>query len=107
MQNPAFSAFALRHIGGIVRGPRCGRRVRSKPIEEVAIFGGAALLSTIGWPTISSPLFRMFLPRMPMVSRCAGLLLLLQVPVSGVLRAESFDLVIRGARVVDGTGAPW
>jgi hypothetical protein len=48
VQNPAFSPFALRHIGGIIRGPRCGKRVRSKPIEEVAIFDGAVLFSGIG-----------------------------------------------------------
>lgn len=74
-------------------------------MEEVAILDEATLLSGCDIPPISSPVFPVFRPMMSLNLRRAGSLVL--VLVAGVLRAEPFDLVIRGARVIDGTGAPW
>jgi len=44
------------------------------------------------------------MPRLPIAVACATLLVLRSAPVQG---QEPLDLVIRGGRIVDGTGAPW
>lgn len=45
-----------------------------------------------------------FTAKLPMVLRWLIVCLMLATDVNG---AESFDLILRGARIVDGTGAPW